>query len=73
MRIKEETDYSLCEFACMDLTQPEASHNSLPGSSYRGMNVLRLSKMKTIAPVSVGGSRGSLVSYANGRATGSED
>lgn len=73
MGIKEETDCALSELACMDLTQPEASCNSLSGSSYREMNVLRLSKMKSIEPVSVGGSSGSVVSHTDGRATGSED
>lgn len=73
MVIKEDPDCALCELACMALTQLKAPYNSLPGSSYRGINVLRLSKMKTTAPVPVGDSSGSLASHANGRSTGSED
>lgn len=62
--VTKDTDGALCELPCTDLTQPKASYNGLPGSFYRQTHVLRIvSKMKTTAPVSVGGSSGSLINH----------
>lgn len=75
MVIREGTDPALCESACRNLTLFKPSYDTcLPGSPYRGINVLRItSRKKTIMPVSVGSSNDSLVSHDNCRATGSED
>lgn len=75
MVIWEDTDPELCEPACRNLTLFKPSYdNCLPGSPYRGINVLRItSRMKTTMPVSMGDSNGSLVSHDNCRATGFED
>lgn len=73
--IREGTDSALCELACRNLTLFKPScDNCLPGSPYRGINVLRItSRTKTAMPVSMGDSNDSLVSHDNRRATGSED